>query len=220
MWIQRQMAGGDPHRLTSGMGTVSNPQFSADGTRVLFLSGSSIYEVPALGGQSRRLMEDAGPFTVSSRGDIAFLQPTTVAQQIIRIASSQGGEPHEWRGDCKSSAPPAWSPDGQRLALIGACGQVQGVFVAPRQGGSPVKIPIPGPIDALKLRLRDTSRMAWDRSPTGASREALIVNMRNGDSTNLVPHRPGRRHYPGHAWHRIRGRGHRGGDRRRRVHAR
>jgi tricorn protease-like protein len=90
LWF-RQTAAGDQHRLTSGIGTASNPQFSTDGTKVLFLSGDSIFEIPVLGGQARRLVENAGPFTVSSRGEIAFVASRSVGSRPIRIVASEGG---------------------------------------------------------------------------------------------------------------------------------
>src|SRR5207253_6750631 len=99
LWI-RQTAGGDPHRLTSAIGVVSNPQFSPDGTRVLFLSGSSIFEIPTLGGQTRRLVDNAGPFSVSSLGEIAFVASLNGVAQPILIAPAAGGQASEWRSDC------------------------------------------------------------------------------------------------------------------------
>jgi len=92
LWI-RQTAGGDPHRLTSSMGVVSNPQFSPDGTRVLFLSGSSIFEIPTLGGQIRRLVYNAGPFTVSSLGEIAFVASANGVPAPIMIVPADGVSP-------------------------------------------------------------------------------------------------------------------------------
>ena len=181
LWI-RQTAGGDPHRLTSAIGVVSNPQFSPDGTRVLFLSGSSIFEIPTLGGQSRRLVDNAGPFTVSSLGEIAFVSSLNGAAQPILIAPAAGGQPREWRSDCGSGAPPGWSSDGQRLAFVGVCGNEEGIFVAPRHGGTPIRIPS-GPPAEQRTRFGLWTRVQWypgSRSPAG-----LILPVRNGDSVNL-----------------------------------
>jgi eukaryotic-like serine/threonine-protein kinase len=182
LWV-RQTAGGDAHRLTSGIGVVSNPQFSPDGTRVLFLSGSSIFEVPALGGPSRRLLDSAGPFTVSSLGEIAFVTPRTAIIQPIQIVVA-GSRPQPLRPDCLTSAPPGWSPDGQRLAFVGECNKAPGLFVVSRSGGTQVKIFLPNNLDVLGKRLMPSNRVKWlpanSRSP-----EALIVPVRNGDSVNL-----------------------------------
>ncbi|MGH9200288.1 MAG: serine/threonine protein kinase, partial [Vicinamibacterales bacterium] len=77
IWL-KQIAGGEPLRLTSGPDSKVNPQFSPDGTRVYYLGGrNEIFEVPALGGASRKVFENAGPFSVSARGDIAFYRPGT-----------------------------------------------------------------------------------------------------------------------------------------------
>jgi eukaryotic-like serine/threonine-protein kinase len=184
LWI-RQTAAGDPHRLTSGMGTATNPQFSPDGTKVLFLSGNSIFEIPAFSGPARRLAENAGPFTVSSRGEIAYVPPRTGVVQTIRIMSLQGSETHEWRSDCKSITPPGWSPDGSRLAIIGECGPEFGLYVVPRQGGAPARIPLPVTGNAQRELLPIASRVQWYRLAQGSSREELILPMRNGDSMNL-----------------------------------
>jgi serine/threonine protein kinase len=182
LWI-RQTAGGDPHRLTSSMGVVSNPQFSPDGTRVLFLSGSSIFEIPTLGGQTRRLVDNAGPFTVSSLGEIAFVTSLNGIPAPIMIVPAAGSEPHQWRSDCAATAPPGWSPEGQRLAMIGRCGKNDyGIFIAPRQGGTLVRIP--GNADDLINRFPPTPRIQWYPA-LERSTEALISPRRNGDSINI-----------------------------------
>jgi serine/threonine protein kinase len=183
LWI-RQTAGGDPRRLTSGMGVVANPQFSPDGTRVLFLSGSSIFEIPTLGGQSRRVLDNAGPFTLSSLGEIAFIMPRTGVFQPILIAPAGGGPPREWRSGCGVSAPPGWSPDGQRLAFVGICAGETGLFVGSRDGGKPLKLPVAADPAGTTPRFYPATRVQWwpasEHSPDG-----LIVPMANGDSVNL-----------------------------------
>ena len=181
LWI-RQTAGGDPHRLTSSMGVVSNPQFSPDGTRVLFLSGSSIFEIPTLSGQTRRLVDNAGPFTVSSLGEIAFVASANGVPAPIMIVPADGGEPSQWRSDCATTLPPGWSTDGQRLALLGQCGNDYGIYVGPRHGGKPFKIP--GSTEEVPKRLIPATRIQWYPASTRSS-EALIVPVRNGDSVNL-----------------------------------
>jgi hypothetical protein len=181
LWI-RQLAGGEPLRLTSGMGMVSNPQFSPDGTRVFFLNGSSIFEIPALGGQARRVLENAGPFTVSSQGEIAFETGRNGIDSPILIASAAGGPAREWRPECGVSAPPGWSPDGQRLAFIGHCKGGAGIFVAPRQGGE-LKA-LPNSAQNAERLIGMATRVQW--RPAGPRfREGLIVPLRNGDSVNL-----------------------------------
>jgi serine/threonine protein kinase len=178
LWI-RQTAGGDPHRLTRAMGVVGNPQFSPDGTRVLFLSGASIFEIPTLGGQPRRLIDNAGPFTVSSLGEIAFVVPRNGVPQPILTVPAGGGQPRPWLSECGAGAPPGWSPDGRRLAFVGTCGKDYGIFVAPREGGARVKIR--GGVETSGQRFVQTTRVQW----APGSSEVLIVPEYVGDSVNL-----------------------------------
>ncbi|HUS06561.1 MAG TPA: protein kinase [Bryobacteraceae bacterium] len=137
IWM-RQLAGGALVRLTSQPGLEINPQFSPDGTSLYYLTGdASIHEIPALGGPSRKLVENAGPFSVSSRGEIAFVRyaPGTRSGPVVIVGAS-GGAPEAWQPSCKALTRPGWSPDGTRLFLWGDCGEkLRGWMQGPRQGG-------------------------------------------------------------------------------------
>ncbi|MBL8211387.1 MAG: serine/threonine-protein kinase [Bryobacterales bacterium] len=134
IWI-RQMAGGSPIRLTSLPGAEVSPGFSPDGTAVCFLAGdSAIYEVPALGGPPRPVIENAGPFSISPKGDLLFVR-TPVGSRLGSMFSVplQGGVPQPWQPGCRTFSRPAFSSDGGRVIFAGDCGSQTkpGWYVAP-----------------------------------------------------------------------------------------
>jgi eukaryotic-like serine/threonine-protein kinase len=189
LWIT-QVAGGDPVRLVSGIGSVTNPQFSADATKIYFLGpDNTIFEVPALGGSPRRLVERAGPFSVSSRGEIAFVRPKTGGRaNVIQIVPAGGGEPQAWSPDCVAGHAPAWSPDGQRLAFFGGCNIVDqavgSALLIGRRDGQPTQIALKDlPRDAPGVSPSQWSQPAWFTTADG--REGLVAAWRRGETVNL-----------------------------------
>jgi Tol biopolymer transport system component len=163
LWL-RQTAGGGVTRLTTEPGMEYNPQFSPDGTRLLYLAGNrAIYERPALGGPGRVILENAGPFAVSSKGEIAFIRTTITARpEPMWIAATEGVAPEPFLPQCRVATRPAWSPDGEKVLFIGDCGQnLRGPMIAARRGGAPrVIAPIPR-IVAPATGMHG----AWFRSP-------------------------------------------------------
>jgi Tol biopolymer transport system component len=181
IWL-KQVAGGEPVRLTSGPDSKSSPQFSADGTRIYYISGAEISEVPTLGGTSRRIFAGAGPFSVSNRGEILFYRPGTGnVPGPITILPAGGGAPEPWHPECRSGMTPAWSPDGERIMFAGSCSPMRlggsaVVYVAPRGNGSIQRIGEAGTLGFM-------SRPAWFRLRNGS--EGVVLPVRSGDSVNL-----------------------------------
>ena len=192
IWL-KQVAGGEAVRLTTGPDSKVNPQFSPDGTRVYFLGGrNEIFEVPALGGSSRRVIEDAGPFSVSGHGDIAFHRPGTGTRpgpMFVLPAGAPTAQP--WHPECVSAGAPAWSPDGSRIAFHGACRPFDrsitengfsepgalAILVGAVGGGGIERVGSAAP------RWIIAARIAWVRLTGG--RERLLLPQRVGDTINL-----------------------------------
>ena len=109
-----------------------NPTYSPDGTFIYYVTYQgnvgSLYQVPALGGTARKLIEDVdSPVTFSPDGkQLAFLRhtPKTKESSLV-IADSEGTNlsvlltrqsPTNFSQDSMGHYAPSWSPDGQRIA--------------------------------------------------------------------------------------------------------
>ena len=94
------------------------PQWSPDGTRILFQSDEVLYFVPSLGGQPRRFADGEsaswsrdGSRIAYAHDDTLYLRPVDGGEPTA-LASLEGqadfGQPHSFR----------WSPDGNWLAYV------------------------------------------------------------------------------------------------------
>ena len=127
IWL-KQLATGTEVPLTEGPAD-DLPQFSPDGSTVLFtrFSGAraSVFRVPLLGGEPRRVIDDAVEAVSSPDGQqIAFLRshpaaPGKTAAVSLMLARSDGGAPRAIaRFESVGGLGPRFSPDGRKIALI------------------------------------------------------------------------------------------------------
>jgi serine/threonine protein kinase/Tol biopolymer transport system component len=134
IWL-KQLPGGAEVALTSGFD--ASPRFSPDGTTLLFTRTGAgrpaLFRVPVVGGEPRKVMENAAYGDLSpDGGQLAFLripEAGTKSQFAVMTASADGGSPRElYRGDGFYASVPHWSPNGKRLAVAFGTG---GVAVLP-----------------------------------------------------------------------------------------
>jgi DNA-binding winged helix-turn-helix (wHTH) protein len=121
LWVQ-QTAGGEASPITKGADADAWPDFSPDGTQVVFSSdreGGAIYLTPTLPGEPRLVtlgLDAAGP-RFSPRGDsILYLQ-----NQKAFTVSPEGGQPVALPLDDEFTlnTPPFWSPDENEILFYG-----------------------------------------------------------------------------------------------------
>ena len=118
IWL-KQLLTGDEVPLTAG--DDDHPRFSPDGAAVLFVRtvgpATSLWRVPVVGGEPRRIVVDAGPGDWSPDGKrIAFSRPQQAGDQLLTVAAD-GSDVRlisEFSGRWLDG--PSWSPDGRRIA--------------------------------------------------------------------------------------------------------
>jgi Tol biopolymer transport system component len=126
IWV-KQLATGAEVALTDGP-TDDLPHFSPDGSTILFTRRSgirtSLFKVPLLGGEPRRVVEDAIDGSWSPDGQqIAFMRPHPaapgkLAAVSVMLAASDGGAPRVvTRLENMAALAPRFSPDGKKIAL-------------------------------------------------------------------------------------------------------
>jgi Tol biopolymer transport system component len=125
IWL-KQLPGGSEASLTTG--PDFSPRLSPDGSEILFAREEkdgtvSLYRVPVLGGEPRKIVHDAlsGDWSPAGR-EIAFVRMTAesgVTAAHLGLASVDGGsERIIWTVDDLLMRYPRFSPDGRWIALV------------------------------------------------------------------------------------------------------
>ena len=120
IWLQ-ELQNGTETALTAGADV--QPRFSPDGASILFTrvdgASNALYRVSVLGGEPRRVMDDASQGDWSPDGRrIAFVRakPTSLGASIV-VCDADGGDPRTLAAVTdKSLAYARWSPDGRTVA--------------------------------------------------------------------------------------------------------
>ncbi len=125
----KQIASGQPVRLTFDGFNNTSPQFSPDGTRIVFRSGRNgggIYEVPAGGGPARLIARQGHDPRYSPDGlEVAYWKGApSIGESIpgngeVWIAPLNGDAPRRVGAQLTTARHPVWSPDGKALLVVG-----------------------------------------------------------------------------------------------------
>ncbi|HEU5251097.1 MAG TPA: protein kinase, partial [Thermoanaerobaculia bacterium] len=166
IWL-KQLAGGDEVALTDGEDD-DFPRFSPDGSAILFSrtegERTSLFRVPSVGGQPRRLVDDvlSGDWSPDG-GQVAFARWNVSAgltTTVVGVASAEGGGGAREiaRFENLTLIHPRWSPDSRMIALsetpLQGGGNPNSVFVVAADGRE--KRTVPGSTSVGQL-----SSVAW-----------------------------------------------------------
>ncbi|HEY6929737.1 MAG TPA: protein kinase [Thermoanaerobaculia bacterium] len=137
IWL-KQLAGGGEAALTTGPDAL--PRFSPDGSMLLFArldaAHPSLYRAGIVGGEARKLVEDAAEGDWSPDGKqivvLRWKAEGGLIDSTLGIASADGGEAREVvRVPGHQLIHPRWSPDGETIVTteIGAGGAKKSLFL-------------------------------------------------------------------------------------------
>jgi eukaryotic-like serine/threonine-protein kinase len=125
----KQVRGGQPVRLTFDGAGNTTPDFSRDGSKIVFRSnrnGGGIYEIPAFGGEARLIArEGLNPKFSPDGSHVAYwVGAPTVSSAVpgggaVWVAPISGGPAQRVAKHFTSARFPIWSLDGKRLLLVG-----------------------------------------------------------------------------------------------------
>jgi len=146
IWLM-QFPGGDEVALTSGS-VDERPRISPDGSQVLFVrqesADRSLYKIPVLGGEPRKVVHDAydGDWSPDGRR-VVFLRQRRVNEipsVIIGVVdvSGDGAEEIHSAGQVNLNFP-RWSPDGSTIAISRSVSEnaPNTILLVPASGGEP-----------------------------------------------------------------------------------
>ena len=113
IWLKR-LPGGDEAVLTEGPDI--SPKFSPDGSEILFVRQGDLYRVPILGGEPRRVVDNATGGDWTALGDrIAFVRSDDEGSSLHVMSADGSDERLVHREASRSILDVRWSPDATRL---------------------------------------------------------------------------------------------------------
>ena len=201
----RQVDGGRPVAIGDSIELGQRqPRWSPDGGRLLFISGGKLIVGPALGGQTRALVQRRGTITGadwSADGrEIAF-----TTGDSLRIARADDGVARAVAG-APGLHSPAWSPDGTTIAAVSGNeafirslhygnSAASAIVLVPARGGEAIPVTDRGSLAVSPAWLPD-SRTLLFVSDRGGSRDVYSVDVSSGTlrgeprrvTTGLRPH--------------------------------
>jgi len=202
IWI-RQLGTGGEAPVTEGIDL--SPRFFPDGQSILYAHAEkdsrSLYRMALVGGQPRRLIENADQGDVSPDGGrIAFIRVENDRGRTVSslsVARPDGGEVSQIFSDAdRQLVVPRFSPDGRTIAVIhqGQAGTRGEIGLVSLDGALPrtVKAPLPNGAISSPLWSRDGQSLYFiqaDSSLGGAvSTEGHLVrcDVRTGRSSLLL----------------------------------
>jgi Tol biopolymer transport system component/tRNA A-37 threonylcarbamoyl transferase component Bud32 len=147
IWV-RLIAGGAPLILTKDDADHYEPRWSPDSSRLIYYTpggqpgdAGTIWEIPALGGPSRRLVRALGPGDVSHDGKrLAFVRFRDGAFELVVAPLDRLEVTSITKLPTGISSNLRWSPDDRRLAYLQELGGFtfsSQLMVADVSGGSP-----------------------------------------------------------------------------------
>lgn len=140
IWIQ-QISSGSPRAVTKDDLDHFGPRWSADSSRLIYFAGSAIWEMPALGGEARKMVNARAPGDLSHDGkrlaffrlgdravELAILGPDSIARSILKLSVKLSNATHSNL---------RWAPDDKKVAYL----QDGKIMVVSVSGGEPVRAP-------------------------------------------------------------------------------
>jgi eukaryotic-like serine/threonine-protein kinase len=204
----KQVAGGQPIRLTSDGAGNTTPDFSPDGSKIVFRSnrdGGGIYEIPAFGGEVRLLARDGLNPKFSPDGSqvaywvgTVFIATSVPGSGTVWVVPVAGGPPRRVGPIFTAARYPIWSPDGKHLLLIGYTSakayesSTLDWWLVATNGAEAVKTGVYEALVHAGLRAgdtRDTTGSPGTGSPRPgcwqAAGNTVVFSMVSGDTQNL-----------------------------------
>ena len=124
-----QVGGGQPIQLTTDGVNNTNPDFSPDGSKIVFHStreGGGIYEIGAFGGEARLLVKHGLNPRYSPDGtEVVYwvgepmVVSTVPGSGEVWVVPVAGGAPRRVGAQFTNARFPIWAPDGKHVLLIG-----------------------------------------------------------------------------------------------------
>jgi serine/threonine protein kinase len=186
IWVQ-QIGGGKAIQITHEKQGASSPVFSPDGTHIAYQSHGGIYEVPALGGDSRLIASDGLSPQYTPDGLTIIFERVVEASFHLFTIPRLGGTPVAIHPEMRLASPPVVSPDGSTLLALAARKGRQGQdvrrwWMLSISGGKVEEI---APPPLLASETQAPRPLAWTMPDTGSRYQRVVFGRSIGDTYNL-----------------------------------